>query len=357
LGEVVNMTSAGTLVTDKQFHALRVALVLLVPVAWATGYVQADDRNILSAAKKLEEMKIQLDSIAAINYEPRLAQTMRDASIKMKVAVGKRCKGHLVNELAAILDALDPQTEDKMPEALPPARLVEYIKLFWADRNVDVAVENDIAAPLMTFANRTASERRMTRDDYWAREKISAPKISEFVREISGVVASEAGAERAFQRHAIVVDAQRTLISDDAANSQIFVSLNSEKISLRPGDCPTQKKWQKNAPHIMSKEEWNQLCMLLQEPGAEEGVLTRHAHQFEIAKTLGWGDVVSVQFIVENPVGARDETWYEGVILHQAAGFCIYHISWKVRTDKKLTDTFAPLGKDKNWKLISRSGS
>lgn len=318
-------------ISENEKYAIQIALIVLIPITWATDEVQGDDVDVLGAMAALSRASEHLKFPETVNFESaRVRNDARDAIGVATKALASRSEW-LRNDVVKITESLDPQGTN---QPFDSQRLVSEIQQYYVDRGIEIDVAA-IGNALVEFQLRSEADKKIPMKEYWSRRSVQFPAVSHFVRETLQLLQTEASVERTFMRQDRIFAPERWRMDDEILNAQMFLA----------GAADSTTPQRPKTANIMNLTKWREYVVTLCEPIASEGMRTRKVAKHELGMSLKIGQRVRVAW--ENEAGEMQN--YFGTIVAKS-GVASYSVVYDGL--KKFFD-FQPNDKDKDgdWSL------
>jgi hypothetical protein len=170
-----------------------------MPVAWATGAVQADSFCATKAGKLIEGIDSQLQSLIALPFVDAKVRTDMTALVADVRASIKNRAGFFSNEATRLLEKLHPGGNDNFDfEALRDEIVQYFLDREAVPPNATETLAGSVAKELANFKLRRTDERKQSWNAFWQSRELSSPYVAAFARDIAALLLTEAAVERSF---------------------------------------------------------------------------------------------------------------------------------------------------------------
>ena len=181
---------------DTDLYTLRIAVLVLSPICWATDVSQSDTASLATVRQTVSQIEKDMEFLMTVNY--RQTDLRNDILIAVKdmlKCLASRVEKNLMNGLVRLWDFFDPTT----PDAETDAFVLNNVSKYFADCGIEVESDT-LCNELRAFKLRTVADKKLSHDAYWTGRKLNSPFLSSFVDMLRELLLSEAAVERSFFR-------------------------------------------------------------------------------------------------------------------------------------------------------------
>jgi hypothetical protein len=320
---------------------LRIAVLILQPLQWATDTIQKESCTVDESAKVFETLLQRLNHLrTAITGKATRNPTvpLEKCAKALLEALAER-KDWFENDLIKIYRQL------KGLDEVDAVWMKEQLKLYWSQ-----------VAPV-TFDQRKVdaifhpANAEHVKDDHMVQSLLS---------DITTLVVTEAVVERSFQKQKAIIGHTRYAMKDDVMNAVLFIKHNADKVQLLGGGHPANfskaekvKDKKENPNELISDLRYAEILRQL-----KEGLPNRPAWfsktQIRKVEDLDVGRRIQVKFLETG--GSRNvAVWHTAVIKsitkRLGENGAVERI-WTVVYGENDVQDFNPLQDDWEWKLV-----
>ena len=332
INQVVERAS---IIDEVQMLNLKIAVLVLAPVCWATDVAQSDHFTAAAARDLIAATNAHLEWLKTIAYTDGVVKREIATAVDTVIAsINARLPTNFRNRFNALSDFFDPtqHENDEMYESVA----VDAVT-YWEGCKVEVN-EGNIREGLMKYKNRNGMERQMSTAEYWNSKALQYSTLAEFATCIGSMLQSEACVERSFMSQSLVMRPDRNRLGNSSMNAQLFLKINAHKL-----DTPTAQT--KGTPWLCEKD-WRELALCLAAPEGNtlDEMVTRSASRHTDAMNIQVGSRVAVAF----KIGGGESQEFFGTVVSSQRGK--YRIVYDSNPEK--VEEFLPLTQDNEYRIL-----
>jgi hypothetical protein len=219
LQDAIDTMMARSAPTPQMWSDVLMSLVVLMPFAWMSDFVQSDKCTILVAQRMLAEIDKDLTTVENASSGN---ESMKRLVAKSRTILSRRKKSNFDNDLTAIFALLEPSSRDMDEEETK--FLTRALMLFNKEAKRECSMES-ISIEINRFATRSLDLRQLTFAGYWSSSR-QHPYLTQFATDLSSALLTEAAVERSFGDQCRTATKFRNRLTLTQTNSELFVRIN-----------------------------------------------------------------------------------------------------------------------------------
>ena len=140
---------------DTDLYTLRIAVLVLSPICWATDVSQSDTASLATVRQTVSQIEKDMEFLMTVNY--RQTDLRNDILIAVKdmlKCLASRVEKNLMNGLVRLWDFFDPTT----PDAETDAFVLNNVSKYFADCGIEVESDTLRRSDCATSCERSSYE-------------------------------------------------------------------------------------------------------------------------------------------------------------------------------------------------------